>query len=167
MAFNRYFKSELSALRQLGRRFAERNPALAPFLAEAGQDPDVERLLEGFAFLTARLHQKLDDELPELTHSLMHLLWPHYMRPIPAFSILQFDPLKRAGPSVRVARDTAVESAPIHGERCRFRTCYATDIMPLQLSALDYTCKGEGAWLDLRLTMSAEGTRSTPTRAAM
>ena len=157
MAFNRYFKSELSALRQLGRRFAERNPALAPFLAEAGQDPDVERLLEGFAFLTARLHQKLDDELPELTHSLMHLLWPHYMRPIPAFSILQFDPLKRAGPSVRVARDTAVESAPIHGERCRFRTCYATDIMPLQLSALDYTCKGEGAWLDLRLTMSAEG----------
>ncbi|NVZ22031.1 type VI secretion system baseplate subunit TssF [Pseudomonas costantinii] len=157
MAFNRYFQSELSALRQLGRRFAERNPALAPFLAQTGQDPDVERLLEGFAFLTGRLRQKLDDELPELTHSLMHLLWPNYMRPLPAFSILQFDPLKRAGPTVRVARDTAVESAAIEGERCRFRTCYTTDVMPLQLVALEYTCQGEGAWLDLRLNMSAEG----------
>ena len=157
MAFNNYFQSELTALRQSGRRFSERNPALAPFLAHAGQDPDVERLLEGFAFLTARLRQKLDDEIPELTHSLMHLLWPHYMRPIPAFSILQFDPLKRTGPSVRVARDTAVQSAPIHGERCRFRTCYATDIMPLQLNGLEYKPQGEGGWLDLRLSMSAEG----------
>ena len=87
MAFNRYYQSELSALRQLGRRFSERNPALAPFLADAGQDPDVERLLEGFAFLTGRLRQKLDDELPELSHSLMQLLWPNYMRPVPAFSI--------------------------------------------------------------------------------
>ncbi|NCE87391.1 type VI secretion system baseplate subunit TssF [Pseudomonas sp. Q1] len=157
MAFNRYFQSELSALRQLGRRFSERNPALAPFLAEPGQDPDVERLLEGFAFLTGRLRQKLEDELPELAHSLMHLLWPNYMRPLPSFSILQFDPLKRAGPSVRVARDTAVESLAIQGERCRFRTCYATDVMPLQLCGLEYLCRGEGAWLDLRLVMSAEG----------
>ncbi|MFB3305445.1 type VI secretion system baseplate subunit TssF [Pseudomonas sp. AMR01] len=157
MSFNRYFQSELSALRQLGRRFAERNPALAPFLAQTGQDPDVERLLEGFAFLTGRLRQKLDDELPELTHSLMHLLWPNYMRPLPAFSILQFDPLKTAGPTVRVARDTAVESAAVEGERCRFRTCYATDVMPLQLSGLDYISQGEGAWLDLRLSLSAEG----------
>jgi len=157
MAFNRYFQRELSDLRQLGRRFSERNPALAPFLAETGQDPDVERLLEGFAFLTARLRQKLDDELPELTHSLMHLLWPNYMRPMPAFSILQFDPLKYAGPSVRVARDTAVESVLIQGDRCRFRTCYATDVMPLQLRSLDYTCQGDVDWLDLRLTLSAEG----------
>lgn len=157
MGFNRYFQSELSALRQLGRQFSERNPALAPFLAQTGQDPDVERLLEGFAFLTGRLRQKLDDELPELTHSLMHLLWPNYMRPMPAFSILQFDPLKRAGPSVRVARDTAVESAAVQGERCRFRTCYATDVMPLQLSGLEYTCQGDTARLDLRLNMSAEG----------
>ncbi|MDR6577328.1 type VI secretion system baseplate subunit TssF [Pseudomonas extremaustralis] len=157
MTFNRYYQSELSALRQLGRRFAERNPALAPFLAEAGQDPDVERLLEGFAFLTGRLRQKLDDELPELTHSLMQLLWPNYMRPLPSFSILQFDPLKRAGPAVRVARDTAVESAAINGERCRFRTCYSTQVMPLQLSAVTYVFQGERALLDLRLDMSAPG----------
>ena len=157
MSFNRYYQSELGALRQLGRRFSERNPALAPFLAEPGQDPDVERLLEGFAFLTGRLRQKLDDELPELTHSLMHLLWPHYMRPVPAFSILQFDPLKHAGPGVQVARDTQVESAAVNSERCRFRTCYATQVLPLQLSAVEYSVHGERGILNLRLEMSAEG----------
>ncbi|MFC6339982.1 type VI secretion system baseplate subunit TssF [Pseudomonas sp. CCM 7891] len=157
MSFNRYYQSELSALRQVGRRFSERNPALAPFLADAGQDPDVERLLEGFAFLTGRLRQKLDDELPELSHSLMHLLWPNYMRPSPAFSMLQFDALKRVGPAIRVERDTPVESAAINGEYCRFRTCYATDILPLQLSALTYSTRGEGALLSLRLEVSAEG----------
>ncbi len=113
MSFNHYYQSELTALRQLGRRFAERSPALAPFLGQAGRDPDVERLLEGFAFLTGRLRQKLDDELPELSHSLMHLLWPNYMRPLPAFSILQFDPLKRLGPALMVERDMPVESLPV------------------------------------------------------
>lgn len=160
MSFNRYYQSELSALRQLGRRFSERNPALAPFLASAGNDPDVERLLEGFAFLTGRLRQKLDDELPELTHSMMHLLWPNYMRPLPAFSILQFDPLKRMGPAVQVARDTAVESVVVNGERCRFRTCYTTSILALQLGALDYVAQGERALLSLRLDLSAEGNAS-------
>jgi type VI secretion system protein ImpG len=157
MAFNRYYQSELSALRQLGRRFSERNPALAPFLGDAGQDPDVERLLEGFAFLTGRLRQKLNDELPELSHSLMHLLWPNYMRPLPAFSMLQFDPLKHAGSAVRVERDTPVESVAIDGERCRFRTCYATDVLPLQLRALEYSVQGEKALLNLRLEMTADG----------
>lgn len=157
MSFNRYYQSELSALRQLGKRFSERNPALAPFLAEAGQDPDVERLLEGFAFLTGRLRQKLDDELPELTHSLMHLLWPNYMRPMPAFSILQFDPLKRSGPPVSVARDTPVESAAVNGQRCCFRTCYDTQILALQLSALEYSAQADRGMLSLRLEMNAEG----------
>ncbi|MFC6300923.1 type VI secretion system baseplate subunit TssF [Pseudomonas sp. CCM 7893] len=157
MSFNRYYQSELIALRQLGRRFSESNPALAPFLGEAGQDPDVERLLEGFAFLTGRLRQKLDDELPELSHSLMHLLWPNYMRPLPAFSMLQFDSLKHTGPAVRVERDTPVESAAINGENCRFRTCYVTDVLPLQLRALRYSVRGEGALLSLCLDMSADG----------
>lgn len=157
MSFNHYYQSELTALRQLGRRFAERSPALAPFLGQAGRDPDVERLLEGFAFLSGRLRQKLDDELPELSHSLMHLLWPNYMRPLPAFSILQFDPLQHPGPAVLVARDTPVESEPVNEVRCRFRTCYPTEVLPLDLSGLTYSVKGDGALLSLRLEMSCDG----------
>jgi type VI secretion system protein ImpG len=157
MSFNHYYQSELTALRQLGKRFAERSPALAPFLGQSGRDPDVERLLEGFAFLTGRLRQKLDDELPELTHSLMHLLWPNYMRPLPAFSMVQFDPLKRPGPALPVPRHTPVESKPIQGVTCRFRTCFATEVLPLALNGLDYSVKGDGALLSLRLAMSADG----------
>ncbi len=157
MSFNHYYQSELTALRQLGKRFAERSPALAPFLGQSGRDPDVERLLEGFAFLTGRLRQKLDDELPELTHSLMHLLWPNYMRPLPAFSMLQFDPVKRPGPALMVPRNTPVESRPIQGVTCRFRTAYATEVLPLALEGLDYSVKGGGALLSLRLQMTADG----------
>ncbi|MNZ30345.1 hypothetical protein D3C78_476140 [compost metagenome] len=157
MSFNHYYQSELTALRQLGSRFAERSPALAPFLGQAGRDPDVERLLEGFAFLTGRLRQKLDDELPELSHSLMHLLWPNYMRPLPAFSILQFDPLEQSGPALRVARETPVQSTLIDDVQCRFRTCYATDVLPLKLAALNYSVKGDGALLCLRLEMGCDG----------
>lgn len=157
MSFNHYYQSELTALRQLGKRFAERSPALAPFLGQAGRDPDVERLLEGFAFLTGRLRQKLDDELPELTHSLMHLLWPNYMRPLPAFSMLQFDPLTRPGPALPVGRGTPVEAKAIEGVTCRFRTCFPTEVLPLALSGLDYSVKGDGALLSLRLGMSADG----------
>lgn len=157
MSFNHYYQSELTALRELGRRFSERSPALAPFLAQGGRDPDVERLLEGFAFLTGRLRQKLDDELPELTHSLMHLLWPNYMRPLPAFSMLQFDPLGSVGPAVRVPRETPVESTPIEGVRCGFRTCFETDVLPLRATTLHYSMKGDGALLCLRLELTGDG----------
>lgn len=161
MSFNHYYQSELTALRQMGKRFAERSPALAPFLGQTGKDPDVERLLEGFAFLTGRLRQKLDDELPELTHSLMHLLWPNYMRPLPAFSMLQFDPIKRAGPAVTVPRDTPVESRKVQDVSCQFRTTSSVDILPLQISQLDYSVKGEGALLCLTLSMVCDGNIGT------
>lgn len=157
MSFNHYYQSELTALRQLGRRFSERSPALAPFLAQAGRDPDVERLLEGFAFLTGRLRQKLDDELPELTHSLMHLLWPNYMRPLPAFSILQFDPLPHAAPALPVPRNTPVESKPIDDVCCRFRTCFPTEVTALHAAGMNYSVKGDGAILSLRLEISCLG----------
>ena len=74
--FQRYYQDELSYLRELGREFAAAHPALAHSLAEEGADPDVERLLEGFAFLGAQIRQKLDDEFPELTHSLLEMLYP-------------------------------------------------------------------------------------------
>jgi type VI secretion system protein ImpG len=133
VSFNRYFQTELLALRELGKEFAQRNPALVPFLGTPGRDPDVERILEGFAFLTGRLRQKLDDELPEITHSLFSLLWPNYLRPIPACSIIAYQPGNSISTSVTVPRDTTVESVEVQGIRCRFRTVYATEIYPIRI----------------------------------
>ena len=90
--FNKYYQDELTYLRELGREFAAAYPAIAPMLAERG-DPDVERLLEGVAFLTGKIRQKLDDELPEVIHSIAALLFPHYLRQIPATSVIEFTPL--------------------------------------------------------------------------
>ncbi|OUM08750.1 type VI secretion protein [Pseudomonas syringae] len=157
LSFNHYYQDELMALRQAGRQFSARNPALAPFLGEGSEDPDVERLLEGFAFLTGRLRQKLDDNLPELTHSLMQLLWPNYMRPMPAMSMLQFEPLIASGPGLTVKRGMSVESEAVDGLTCRFRTCFSTEVLPLTLSRVSYSADGEVATLTLGLEMTGEG----------
>lgn len=66
-------------MRLQGREFAEAHPQLTRFLSEQSTDPDVERLLEGFAFLTGKLREKVEDEFPELTHSLLNMLWPNYL----------------------------------------------------------------------------------------
>jgi type VI secretion system protein ImpG len=134
MSLNRYYQNELIVLRELGKEFAQRNPALAPFFDSPGRDPDVERILESFAFLTGRLHNKLDDELPEITHSLFSLLWPNYLRPIPACSILRYQPADNISGAVPIKRGTMVESTPVEGTSCRFRTAYDTEILPLRLT---------------------------------
>src|SRR5262245_12756190 len=91
--YNTYYQEELAFLRELGKEFAAENPKTAHMLEAADADPDVERLLQGVAFLTGRLRQKADDEIPELFQSLMSLLWPHYLRPVPSTTIVQFFPV--------------------------------------------------------------------------
>ena len=77
MTQDKYFREELAFLKEQGREFTEIHPQLSRFLHGRTMDPDVERLLEGFAFLTARLREKVEDEFPELTHSMINMLWPH------------------------------------------------------------------------------------------
>lgn len=155
MSFNRYYQDELIALRELGREFSRRNPALSPFFETPGRDPDVERILEGFAFLTGRLRQKLDDELPEITHALFNLLWPHYLRPIPACSILNFAPTGSITGPVTIPRGTLVESVPVQGTRCRFRTVYDTEVQPIRLSGQSFMEKD--GQVDLVLSFESLG----------
>ncbi|EIY0276078.1 type VI secretion system baseplate subunit TssF [Escherichia coli] len=88
----RYFREELDYLRQLSKLLATEKPHLARFLAEKDADPDIERLLEGVAFLTGNLHQKIEDEFPELTHGLIKMLWPNYLRPVPAMTLIEYTP---------------------------------------------------------------------------
>jgi type VI secretion system protein ImpG len=135
--FNKYFQDELAYLRDLGQEFARANPEGAHFIGEAGADPDVERLLEGFAFLTARIRQKLDDEIPEFAHSLVEMFWPHYLRPLPAFTVVQFEALPQAAKEVRnIPRGTELQSVPVDGTPCRFRTTAEVPLLPLSIEAV-------------------------------
>ena len=131
--FNRYYQDELAFLRELGREFAKANPDAAPFLSEPSADPDVERLLEGVAFLTGRIRQKLDDELPEVTHALIDALFPHYLRPTPAMTIVQFQPAPTQRETVRVPAQAALDALPLDGTACRFRTVWPVAVSPVRL----------------------------------
>ena len=149
--FNKYYEDELSFLREMGREFAAAHPAQADFLANPGDDPDVERLLEGFAFLTGRLRQKLDDEIPELTQSLMQLLWPHYLRPVPAMSVIQFEPVPQLVREPQsIPRGTEVDSVPVEGTSCRFRTAYDVQLLPLAIETVEVE-RPAGAAGDLKV----------------
>ncbi len=138
--FSKHYQSELTYLRGMGRAFALANPAVAGLLADRGGDPDVERLLEGFAFLAARIRERLDDCVPEVAHDLAEVLLPHALRPLPAASIVEFTPvpgvLRGRG---KVPSGSEIASAPLDGTRCVFRTTADLDLVPLSIQdvALD------------------------------
>ena len=121
--FSKYYQSELTYLRELGKEFGKAYPAVAGMLSERGGDPDVERLMEGFAFLTARIRERLDDDVPEVIHTLTDLLLPHYLRTLPACSIVEFTPVAGAlRTRQRVARNTCLlYTSPSPRDRTRSR----------------------------------------------
>ena len=89
-----YYERELAFLRHYSRDFAKRYPKIAGRLLMApgtSEDPHVEHLIEAFALMGARISKKIEDSYPELTESLLDVLYPHYLRPFPACSIAHFD----------------------------------------------------------------------------
>ncbi len=135
---NRYDLQELAALRDLGKEFAETNPAIASMLSGPTADPDVERLLEGVAFLTALVREKLDDDFPEIVHDLVQLIWPHYLRPVPASSIVAFTPKPSLKQALDIAAGVQLASVPIAGTTCLFKTCYDVQVQPLVLQQASF-----------------------------
>ena len=134
-----YYERELTFLRQMGAEFAAKYPKVASRLVlepDKCEDPHVERLLEAFAFLAGRVHLKIDDEFPEITESLLSVMYPHYLRPIPSMSIAQFhvDPEQvtpQAG--LKLERDSVLNSRPLQGVPCKFRTCYDLWFWPVEV----------------------------------
>lgn len=153
MSVNRYFQDELTYLREIGDEFARENPRLAPYLSRDSQDPDVERLLEGFAFLTGRLREKLDDELPEVAHSLIELVWPNYLRPVPAMTVLEFAVVPGADASAPIPRGTLAASRPVGGTICRFATCYEVRCLPLSVAGVEIDSTPTTGKLTLRMRL--------------
>jgi type VI secretion system protein ImpG len=134
-----YYNRELSYLRQLGDDFGKKHPAVASRLRlgrDQGDDPHVERLLESFAFLAARIHLRIDDEFPEITGALLEELYPNFTRPSPSASMIEFqiDPERGKATTGRlIKRGTSIQSRPVEGFVCRFRTCYDTELWPLNV----------------------------------
>jgi type VI secretion system protein ImpG len=159
------YEDELRYLRAVGNEFGHKYPKIAARLQlerDKCDDPHVERLLEGVAFLAARLQLKLDDDFPEITEALFNSVLPHYVRPIPALSIAEFelDPDQgKLTTGFTVPRESLLFSRPVGGVPARFRTAFDLTLWPVEVASAAFTTpaalkvRSPGAVAALRLEL--------------
>ena len=134
-----YYERELTFLRRMGARFAQEYPKIASRLdlePSKCEDPHVERMLEAFAFLAARVHKRIDEDVPEISEALLEIVYPHYVRPIPSMSLVS-STRSRAGQADVGVADSARFPAlfATRGRRpCKFSTCYDTTLWPVRVA---------------------------------
>lgn len=135
----RYFNDEITYLRQMGRKFAHSHPKVAAHL-ELGHDqtadPHVERLIESFAFLTARIQRQIDSQFPEISSSLLGVLYPHLVNPVAPMAISRFEVDPDQGKLLDgfpIAKGMPLFAQTEDGLTCRFRTCYPVTLWPIEI----------------------------------
>lgn len=134
-----FYERELIFLRRMGAEFARKYPKIAARLQleeEKIEDPHVERIIEAFAFLAARISLKLDDEIPEITESFINVVYPHYLSPIPSMAVAQFSfgsPNDKLTAVQRLERGSKLNSRPVDGTPCQFRTGYDVSLFPIEI----------------------------------
>lgn len=137
-----YYNRELAYLRELGAEFAEAFPKTAGHLGMHGaevSDPYVERLLEGFSFLTARIQLKMDAEFPRFSQRLLDVVYPNYLAPLPSMAIVALQPNLREGclnDGYTLPAGSPLRAGLTQGEQtaCEFRTAHAVTLWPLRLT---------------------------------
>ncbi len=142
-----YYNRELQYIRETGQEFAKEFPKIAGRLGIETlecTDPYVERLLESFAFLTARVQLKIDAEFPRFTQHLLQMVYPHYLCPTPSMTVVQLVPSLTEGAladGFRVPRGSAMKSVIGRGEQtaCEYRTAHDVTLWPLELTGAEYT----------------------------
>ena len=148
--FLRYYSQELQHLREAGGEFAREYPKVAGRLGLDSfecADPYVERLLEGFGFMAARVQMKIDAEFPRFTHHLAQMVYPHLLAPTPSMTVVQLQP-DLANPALRqgfkVARGSALRSLLGKGDStvCEFRTAHDVTLWPVELVEASFFTHG-------------------------
>jgi type VI secretion system protein ImpG len=142
-----YYNRELQYIRETGQEFAKEFPKIAGRLGIESlecTDPYVERLLESFAFLTARVQLRLDAEFPRFTQHLLNMVYPHYLSPTPSLAVVQLQPSLSEGAladGFKVPRGSVLKSLVGRGEQtaCEYRTAHDTTLWPLEITGAEYT----------------------------
>jgi len=141
-----YYNFELQHLREMGAEFAQQFPKIAARLGMNGlevADPYVERLLEGFGFLAARIQLKLDAEFPRFTQALLEIIYPHYLAPTPSMLVAQLkpdlgDPNLAAGPTVLRGSMMHGLTAADEATASEFRTAHDVTLWPIEVVSASY-----------------------------
>ena len=138
-----YFESEMRLLNEAAREFAEAYPEQAGLLNLgdiSDRDPYIERLLEGMAFLTAQIRRKIDDDIPEISESLLQQLWPTILRPMPSATVMEFLPRPGQLQQTKVLpAGVEVMSHPVGDELipCRFKTVIPVKLQPMRIQRVE------------------------------
>jgi type VI secretion system protein ImpG len=151
-----YYRRERAHIEDLADGFARAHPGLEPLVSGSMADPLVERLFEGVAFLCALLQMKLDDDLPEIIHEVVHNVQPQHLCPIPAATVIAFTPKQNCTETQMIPAGTEVASIPIEGTSCRFTTVHPVEMHPLTLVDACYA-KPPGKPALITLTMELKG----------
>ncbi|WP_066477520.1 MULTISPECIES: type VI secretion system baseplate subunit TssF [unclassified Sphingomonas] len=133
-----YYQRELTFLRSNAGAFAEAHPKIASRLRltrDAIEDPHIGRLIEAVAFMNARLRHKIDDEFPELSDAMLMTLYPHLIQPVPSFMVARLIAEDGLDKPVTVPAGTMVSAEPVDGQRCRYRLCHDTQLLPIRVHA--------------------------------
>ncbi len=136
--FKQYFQEELAAFKNAAGYFSKKHPAIAPMLGKTSTDPDVKALFEGAAFLTGLIKEKIEDDFPEIIYELTRMFLPHYLKPLPSNTIIKFTPSDNLNEPQTIPAGTYINSIPVNGAVCRFKTCYDIEINPLKLLEASY-----------------------------
>ncbi len=135
------YNSELAYMREAAHEFAASHPKIARRLGMHGTeiaDPHVERLIESFCFMSARMQMKLDAEFPRFTQRLLEVLYPNYLCPTPSMAVAQLHPKMKEGDlksgvlvprgSAFLSRVPSVETTP-----CQFRSSQDVMLWPIEI----------------------------------
>lgn len=134
---NRYFERELALVRRAGDKFKASNPdaANAMHLNEKRyEDPNITRLLESMALLSAKNEMKLDQQLPHISGALSSILYPAFNQLLPSLMSVSFagDPEAFVEPvTVEKAELVSVENSK--QQLCQFQFCNDVTFSPLAL----------------------------------
>ena len=145
--FLAHYDIELQHLRHLAGEFARHRPqtgkqlGIDPEGRQLCQDPFVERLLEGFAFLAARVHYQLDAEFPRFTQGMLETVYPDYLAPLPSAGVVRFsvDPaavFERC--EIPAGSEVVTEPFGPRATRCRWRTTQDLTLLPIRIADVTY-----------------------------
>ncbi|MCA9665251.1 MAG: type VI secretion system baseplate subunit TssF [Myxococcales bacterium] len=148
MADHPYYREHLAFLRDGGAAMANAYPRAANRLARQGFDPDVERLLEGIAFISSKITERQAASVGDICQLLLDVLFPHYLCPIPSMATVE---LSSDTPSV-VPRGTEIWSVPVLGTQCRFRTAMDVAVGDLRIEELKWEARGASSHLTLEMS---------------
>ncbi|WP_175721200.1 type VI secretion system baseplate subunit TssF [Burkholderia anthina] len=135
-----HYEYEVGLLLRGLTEFTQRYPKIGARLGIGNGHGDlhVDRMIQTFALLAARIDVKLEDSYPEFTEALLETLYPQYLRTVPACAIAQFDPsalFNQLTTPLTVTRGTSLDA---NAAACRFRTVYDVILSPLRIHSARY-----------------------------